>query len=570
MKKTKEELKSYFETGDKPTQEQYADLIDSYIDAKQPVGEANREFKIDENGEVTIVSEKVIPEYTLSNITNNKLSLLKDGVVVKEIDLTSYIDDTNLSRLVSGEVDEKGIATFKRDDNSEFIVDFRGLFSSVNDEKIIERTVLVENYVYDFINQDIYSMGFFSDSAPIVGLKYNNKDYFFHGGDYATDYTEFNLEDFITFSERNTGNFFSDIDMFKQIYTKVYLTIGEKLPHWSTWRREGKDVYMPRNGYGATIDPVLLSNITFHNAVERRTLNTTFSVKDSHSYTTNEIDLIVSRRIVIDKNSQEIKNKEKFLVDGFELENVSKWRYLEKTSDLLNDGEGNFPFITSNQLGGLIPEYSISDITNNKLSLLKDGVVIKEIDFTDSFSTGISEKPTNLSFSATQSEGVIQSSTGQSAIIPISNNFRAGLMKAGFYEEGTWVPNIGDAYNVENSSGTYVRNGNLVYIDVRISGIDMSRAIGPNSLLQIIGIPYRVRGNQNQVFNCNVFAGSNKEFETILPCFFSGYGDKIVFKSHSSSKFGYGFSDEALLKGVSFSNGEVRLNGTYVTNVYTQ
>ncbi|WP_299713084.1 hypothetical protein [uncultured Tenacibaculum sp.] len=56
MKKTKEELKTYFETGDKPTQEQYADLIDSYIDTKQPAGEANRSFSVDENGEVSLVS----------------------------------------------------------------------------------------------------------------------------------------------------------------------------------------------------------------------------------------------------------------------------------------------------------------------------------------------------------------------------------------------------------------------------------------------------------------------------------------------------------------------------------
>ncbi|SNR17721.1 hypothetical protein [Tenacibaculum jejuense] len=57
MKKTKEELKTYFETGDKPTQEQYADLIDSFIDAKQPVGEPNRRFIIDENGDVSLSSE---------------------------------------------------------------------------------------------------------------------------------------------------------------------------------------------------------------------------------------------------------------------------------------------------------------------------------------------------------------------------------------------------------------------------------------------------------------------------------------------------------------------------------
>ncbi len=127
MKKNKEELKSYFETGDKPTQEQYSDLIDSYIDAKQSEGEPNRRFVIDETGEVTIATKENVPEYTLSDVVNNKLSLLKDGVAVKEIDLTTYIDDTNLARLISGTVDTNGIATFKRDDDSEFTVDFGSL-----------------------------------------------------------------------------------------------------------------------------------------------------------------------------------------------------------------------------------------------------------------------------------------------------------------------------------------------------------------------------------------------------------------------------------------------------------
>ncbi len=127
MKKNKETLKTYFETGDKPTQEQYGNLIDSYVDAKQLPGEANRRFVIDETGEVSVVSEVKLPEYTLSEIVGNKLSLLKDGVVVKEIDLTTYLDDTNLSRLVSGTVDPAGMATFKRDDSSTFTVDFSSL-----------------------------------------------------------------------------------------------------------------------------------------------------------------------------------------------------------------------------------------------------------------------------------------------------------------------------------------------------------------------------------------------------------------------------------------------------------
>ncbi|PKH50009.1 hypothetical protein CXF68_04505 [Tenacibaculum sp. Bg11-29] len=63
MKQNKETLKKYFETGDKPTQEQYSDLIDSYVDSKQPEGEANRRFVIDEMGEVIVVKGLQIPEY---------------------------------------------------------------------------------------------------------------------------------------------------------------------------------------------------------------------------------------------------------------------------------------------------------------------------------------------------------------------------------------------------------------------------------------------------------------------------------------------------------------------------
>ncbi len=130
MKKNKEELKTYFERGDKPTEEQFSDLIDSYIDAKQLEGEANRRFVIDENGEVLVDSEQAIPEYTLSDLSGNKLGLLKDGVIVKEVDLTAYIDDTNLARLVSGTVESNGVAIFKRDDNSTFEVDFSSVINS--------------------------------------------------------------------------------------------------------------------------------------------------------------------------------------------------------------------------------------------------------------------------------------------------------------------------------------------------------------------------------------------------------------------------------------------------------
>ncbi|WP_435261012.1 hypothetical protein [Tenacibaculum sp. nBUS_03] len=147
MKQDKTTIKTYFETGDKPTQEQYSNLVDSYVDSKQPEGEANRRFVINETGEVNVAPTLNIPEYTLSEITGNKLALLKDGVAVKEIDLTQYIDDTNLARLVSGTVDSNGIATFTRDDNSTFTVDLSNLKGDLNLQQVTDLNNITTNYI---------------------------------------------------------------------------------------------------------------------------------------------------------------------------------------------------------------------------------------------------------------------------------------------------------------------------------------------------------------------------------------------------------------------------------------
>ncbi|MFT7900011.1 hypothetical protein VBY74_08495 [Tenacibaculum ascidiaceicola] len=155
MKQNKETLKQFFETGDKPTQQQYSDLIDSYIDAKQPEGEANRRFVIDETGEVSVASEQQVPEYTLSPISGtNTVDLLKDGVSVSQIDLTPYLDNTNLARLVSGTVDTNGLATFTRDDNSTFTVDLSNLKDSPTLQQVTDRDNITSN---DLVLRDLNS-----------------------------------------------------------------------------------------------------------------------------------------------------------------------------------------------------------------------------------------------------------------------------------------------------------------------------------------------------------------------------------------------------------------------------
>ena len=83
MKIIKDKLKKYFELGDKPTQKQYAELIDSMLLNQQEPGENNRSFVIDEEGIVSLISEK----RALKNV-----QLINDNTALKFI----FTNDENI------------------------------------------------------------------------------------------------------------------------------------------------------------------------------------------------------------------------------------------------------------------------------------------------------------------------------------------------------------------------------------------------------------------------------------------------------------------------------------------
>ena len=67
------------------------------------------------------------------SLASNILSYRDETGSVTELDLSLYLDDTNLARLTSGTLDSNtGIATFSRDDDSTFTVDFSALFDDVD------------------------------------------------------------------------------------------------------------------------------------------------------------------------------------------------------------------------------------------------------------------------------------------------------------------------------------------------------------------------------------------------------------------------------------------------------
>jgi len=73
---------------------------------------------------------------TLTKVGNN-LRYVNEAGTTATIDLTSYLDDTNLSKIVSGTMSSSGIATFSRDDSSTFTVDMSVLLDDTNLARIV-------------------------------------------------------------------------------------------------------------------------------------------------------------------------------------------------------------------------------------------------------------------------------------------------------------------------------------------------------------------------------------------------------------------------------------------------
>ncbi len=111
----------------------FAEYIDDYTLSQ--VGNEVQFFK-----ENNVVS-KVKFDYKLVPISGtNKIKLTLNDKDISEIDLTPYLDDTNLSRLVEGKVVENTYnIEMKRDDGSSFVLDLSKLFETLNKPPFFDR-----------------------------------------------------------------------------------------------------------------------------------------------------------------------------------------------------------------------------------------------------------------------------------------------------------------------------------------------------------------------------------------------------------------------------------------------
>ena len=106
------------------------------------IGEGTNKFFTDARVQTYLTSNNYIKTtdvasletVTSISLSANTLSYVDEAGNTTNLDLSLYLDDTNLARLVSGTLDGgTGIATFTRDDASTFTVDFSAFLSDAND-----------------------------------------------------------------------------------------------------------------------------------------------------------------------------------------------------------------------------------------------------------------------------------------------------------------------------------------------------------------------------------------------------------------------------------------------------
>ena len=93
-----------------------------------------------DNAKVNKTSAQALHATDALRFAANTLSLYKGDGTFETVDLSLYVDDTNLARIVSGTMASNGIATFTRDDETSFTVDMSILLDDTNLSRIVSAT----------------------------------------------------------------------------------------------------------------------------------------------------------------------------------------------------------------------------------------------------------------------------------------------------------------------------------------------------------------------------------------------------------------------------------------------
>lgn len=167
---------------------------------------------------------------------------------------------------------------------------------------------------------------------------------------------------------------------------------------------------------------------------------------------------------------------------------------------------------------------------------------------------------TNLSYTASATNGVVSSSTGTNATIPTVTTTNAGLQKPDFYEEGLWTPVLYDPTNnpisgsIRTPACQFVRVGNIVHFSLRVTEI--------TGTLSSISLPFS-SFSVNEMVSVKVrrsINATNFDIQQEYSLMAVGITDKFFLT---------GVENNNLTLTYSAPGNDLVISGTYKTNVYT-
>ncbi len=197
---------------------------------------------VDANGLFTKTPFEANPVYTI-DIVANQLKLYKNAVEVNSMDLSIYLDDTNLARLVSGVLDEStGIVTFTRDDSTTFTIDMSSLIGVVGG--VANRHLDIAALITDQPNQTNREIHYVDDASGDYKLTSGYGYYEYLGT------TNGDMTDYVLISSGSGSSEEPPAVM------KLFLTVNSTDVNWGVilWDSVGFNYQIIDNNDGSIID----------------------------------------------------------------------------------------------------------------------------------------------------------------------------------------------------------------------------------------------------------------------------------------------------------------------------
>ncbi|PKH51429.1 hypothetical protein CXF68_12380 [Tenacibaculum sp. Bg11-29] len=218
--------------------------------------------------------------------------------------------------------------------------------------------------------------------------------------------------------------------------------------------------------------------------------------------------------------------------------------------------------------------YRVYNLDYSNFVLGTDLLLNETYDFNFYLTISGASSSTDLAYTQASENGLVNSSTGESAIIPLANVDYAGLMPNDFIETGTFQPSLVNLVAVANETpdtftydayGMYYRIGKVLHFEITILNINTQRNGARSGNFIIKGLPYFMWldvAKQQPVFSDMHISGLDTDLKDLFYNFTVSNSHELVLQGYNSVND----RNQTVREGVSyrFTNGKIQVRGTYL------